>query len=145
MGLDIGRARTGVSLSSPGQGLATPLVVLPTEPLLTLGRRLAADFRKVGTAPAELAGLVAGLPLEKTGREGPAAVWTRQAAEICRSDLGKALGRPDLALEFVDERFSSRAQEQLGKELGFSRRQRSQHSDAWAATAILQSWLDRLS
>jgi putative Holliday junction resolvase len=142
-GVDLGRVRTGLSVSDPGQQLASPVAVLATEPLLTLGARMAQALDAGGYEPACLAGLVAGLPLEKSGREGAAAAWVREAGEICRHACAAAIGNPGLPLEFVDERFTTRAQERLGKELGFSRRKRSERSDAWAAAAILQSWLDR--
>lgn len=144
-GLDLGRVRTGLSISDPGRCLASPVAVLQTEPLGSLGTRIAQALAADGIEPGSLAGLVAGLPLEKSGREGPSAAWVRQAAESARGALAAAVGRPDLPLEFLDERFSSRAQEALGRELGFNRKERSQRSDAWAAAAILQSWLDRLS
>lgn len=125
--------------------IATPLAGLPTQPLETLPLRIATALRGAGVDLAGLAGLAVGLPVEKSGREGEAAVWVRSCAEACLAALAGDSCPAGLRLEFVDERFTTRASEQLGKELGFDRKQRSRLSDAWAATSILQSWIDRSS
>ena len=88
----------------------------------------------LGDKPA--AALVVGLPLELSGKEGPSA----QAAREIGTVVGAELGCP---VHYVDERFTTAEMHVKRKAAGRSGKQRAKDIDAWAAAAILQSWLER--
>jgi putative Holliday junction resolvase len=144
LGLDFGLRRCGFALSDPGQSLASPLCVLETEPRASLPRRLAAELARKGSAPLELAGLVCGLPLSERGKETDMSARARGAAAELAAQLAALAGEgAGLPIEFIDERFSSREMNARGAELGIGSRERRSRIDAWAATSILQGFLDQ--
>ena len=134
VGIDPGLARCGVAVADPTDTLATPLCVLPTEPRETLAGRLA---KALGHRWAK--GLVVGLPLNQRGGEGEAAHQARRIGELLAEGLG-------LDAVYIDERYSSREAAVLRREaLGGTKRAKRQHEriDLYAATAILQAFLDQ--
>ncbi|MBN2081264.1 Holliday junction resolvase RuvX [bacterium] len=129
--LDTGNVRCGLAVADASATLASPLAVIPTEPRDTLGAR-------IGTALADrqARGLIVGLPLELSGREGPSAQLARE--------LGAAVGRA-LGCEviYLDERFTTAEMHVRRREAGVSGLKRRHDIDAWAAATILQGFLDR--
>jgi putative Holliday junction resolvase len=111
--------------------LASPLAVVPTQPLASLGHRVAAQIG--GRRPV---GIIVGLPLDQRGQEADSA----RAARLIAETLEQALGLP---VTFVDERFTTAEMAARRREAGRSRKQQRVDIDAWAAAAILQAWLDR--
>jgi putative holliday junction resolvase len=143
LGLDFGRARTGLAVSDPGRILATPLCVLQTEPQTTLAERLGVALQAARIEQGEIGGIAVGLPIEERGKEGESARWVRDAAARLCDALAASWEREEpIRLAFVDERYTTKVQDRLGRELGFGRKQRQTRIDAWAAVAILQSWID---
>ena len=130
LALDIGEARVGVAVSDPGERVASPVCVLPTEEVLSGAR----PFRRVlDDWEPEL--LLCGLPFTLTGAEGPQAVRVRKAAKR----VGAAC---DLPVEFSDERLSSREAKRILREKGMTEKEMRGKIDMIAASLFLQSWLD---
>lgn len=130
MALDIGRVRCGIAISDPGERVASPLCVLPTQDVLAMApsfRRLLEDW--------EPDVLLSGLPYTMAGQEGPQAGRIREAAQAIA-------GRCSLPLEFADERLSSSAAKRSLREKGLSERDMRGKVDMIAASLFLQSWLD---
>jgi putative Holliday junction resolvase len=130
IGLDTGRKRCGLARADGSLTLASPAGVVETAPRGSLGERISAqlDQSRVGL-------IVAGLPLDQHGNEGPACEFARELAGEVAAGLG-------CSLEFVDERFTTAFAERGRREAGREGR-RVADVDAWAAAAILQAWLDR--
>lgn len=128
LGIDHGTKRIGLAAGTTEEGIASPLTVIPAEPLqeaFAKIRRLAADYRAEG--------VVVGWPLNMDDTAGPQADLARQMA--CR--LGEATG---LDVRLWDERLSSFAAD---KALAgnYTRRKRKARRDAVAAAAMLTDFL----
>lgn len=135
MGLDVGDRRIGVALGDPTGLLATPLTTVdrleaqPSEfdEILRLAREHGVET------------IVVGIPITLSGRAG-------RQARLVRDFISDLSTRTDLALETIDERYSTvQAQRMLNQ----SERRRSADRerergrvDASAAAVILQSYLD---
>ncbi len=131
LGVDWGERRIGLALSDESQTLA--------QPLATLTRRAGKRFpmqKLVALLDAHgVVGIVVGLPLDAAAAEGPAAAAARTLAD----DIARRSGRP---VELWDERLSTARVLQVVRELGGSTRGRKADVDAWAATLLLQHYLD---
>ena len=125
LGVDWGRARTGVSISDETGRLARPL-----ETVASLSRGKAAG--EIGRiAVREGAGeIVVGLPLNMDGTEGPSARSARAFAGVLEAVM-------KLPVFLWDERSSTREGERLAREAG-----RPVDGDQAAACVTLQRFLD---
>ena len=130
LGLDTGRRRCGLARADGSLTLASPAGVVETEPRPGLAKRIADQL-----AGHRITLIVAGLPLDHHGNEGPACEFARELAGEIAAGLG-------CELEFVDERFTTVIAERSRRDSG-KRGRRIPDVDAWAAAAILQAWLDR--
>jgi putative holliday junction resolvase len=133
--LDIGSKRIGVAATDPlgwtAQGIAT------------LERRGdAKDFEAIGAycreRDAEL--ILLGLPLDAEGEVGAAAARVKAFAER----LAKALAAAgvEAAIDFWDERYSTKAAEERLISADVSRKRRREVIDKMAAVAILEDYLE---
>lgn len=130
LALDIGEVRCGIAVSDPGERVATPVAVLPTQEVLSAAR----PFREVlDEWEPEL--LLCGLPYTLSGEEGPQAERIRTAAER----IADACGLP---YELTDERLSSKEAKRILRETGSSEKQMRGKIDMVAASLFLQAWLD---
>jgi putative Holliday junction resolvase len=151
LGFDAGAARCGLAVAPAGEAgmpvIATALSVVATEPQTALAQRVQAALG----ARTSVA-LIAGLPLDERGAEGPAARLARALAERLAAEL-------NVPVHFVDERFSTAAalaarrnvmgvdaagtrREAGGKARHVSARELRVDIDAQVAAELLQSWLD---
>jgi RNase H-fold protein (predicted Holliday junction resolvase) len=174
LALDAGSVRCGLAIApastSGGGGLpasapaiAVPLGVVPTEPQTGLARRV---LELLGPRVPVL--LIAGLPLDKRGQDGPAAELARKLATVLADGLAALLRRQGsrtnegpLPVEFIDERFSTAAAlsarrglyeaKQDARRAAAQRENRREHIpamklrehiDAQVAAELLQGWLD---
>ena len=128
LGIDYGTKRVGVAISDPLGMTAQPLEVISASAARTEIARLAADY--------DVERIVVGLPVGLSGTEGPAAAAARAFAEELRESSG-------IAVEMVDERFSTSTAERTMKQAGVAGRRRRHLVDKVAATVILQDFLDR--
>ena len=131
LALDIGDKRIGLASGNDVARLARPLRIL-------IRRSKNEDFEAIARAAKEVEAdeLLAGLPLNMNGSEGPQAKRVRTYAERLRRRL-------DMPMRFHDERLSSFVADQILAQKP-RKKARKVPNDAIAAAAILQSFLDQL-
>ena len=134
LGLDSGEKTIGVAVCDEEQVVATPLRTLPRRG----GKR---DVEAVAQVLAETGarGVVLGLPLELSGREGDAARRVRALG----TQLDKGLDGVNVV--YWDERFSTVEAERVLLEADMSRKKRKKVVNHVAACLILQGYLDHLA
>ena len=126
LGIDLGKARTGVAICDRGELLASPLTVVNEHNRERLAA-LAQENR------AEL--LTVGLPRNMDGTEGESAKNAREIGAL----LEEAAGLP---VAFVDERGTTVTAHGYLNETNTRGKRRKAVVDAVAATVILQNYLD---
>jgi len=131
LALDVGGRRLGLAVSDPTGTLASPLVTLERTTPKADAAALAALAAEHGATT-----VVAGLPIDLAGREGPAA----EAVRAYLDDLAARL--PGLAFELVDERMTTVVADRALAASGVPGRRRRAVIDQVAASVFLQSWLD---
>lgn len=133
MGIDFGRKRIGVALSDPTGTLASPHDVVRRRP----GKRMPLKALERIARTHEVGRLVAGLPLELSGKENTWCDEVREAGD----ELARRL---DVPVAYVDERMTSVRAERKVRTSGLprSKREEKERVDAGAAALILQAWLD---
>ncbi len=130
LGVDHGKVRVGLAVSDAGRIIASPLQ--------TYTRRrpdLDAEFFKALVKKEAIVGLVVGLPLHLSGREGEQA----QLARTFGRWLSEQTGLPCV---FWDERFSTREAESALWDAGLTHKKRKARRDRVAAQMFLQHYLD---
>jgi putative Holliday junction resolvase len=133
LGLDVGQMTIGLAISDSSLKVASPVATLKRG-------KFAADAAKLSKLIADecVGGLVLGLPIEMSGREGPRCQSVRQFGQNLLERIG-------LPLAFWDERLSTAAVERLlVREADMSRRRRKEVVDKMAAAYILQGALDAM-
>jgi putative Holliday junction resolvase len=129
MGIDIGEKRIGIAVSDSlgytAQGVETYARTGDGD-----AAYIAAKMKELGASM-----VVAGLPLNMNGSEGPAVQNVREFA----SQLN-ALG---VEVDFQDERLTTVSAERMLIEADVSRKKRRQVVDKLAAVYILRAYLDR--
>jgi putative Holliday junction resolvase len=139
LGIDVGTVRVGVAVCDPDCILATPLVTLPRDAAPD-GDGPPTDMASIARIVAErnIVGVVVGLPVTLAGKEGPAAILSRQYADR----LAKVIDPVPVSL--ADERMSTVAAARRLSERGVRGRRQRAVVDQAAAVEILQGWLDAL-
>ena len=130
LGVDLGKARTGVAVCDKSELLASPVEVVNEhnrERLLERVAQLAKDRR------AEQ--IVVGLPRNMDGSEGESA----QNARAFGAELSEKTGLP---IDFSDERGTTITAHGFLNETNTRGKRRKATVDAVAATIILQDYLD---
>jgi len=130
LGLDVGTKTIGAALSDTRLVIATPLE--------TIRRRRWPDDAAALLALVDrhdVGGLVVGLPLTLSGRDGPRAQSVRQFAR-------NLLALRDLPLALWDERLSTAAVTREMIAADMTRKRRAEIVDRVAAAYILQGFLD---
>jgi putative Holliday junction resolvase len=129
LGIDPGDARIGVARSDPTGFLATPVETV---------KRGRGDLARIAAilAEHEAVEVVMGLPRSLNGREGPAAVKTRE--------FGVRLARSvaPVPVRLVDERLTTVSAEAMLRDRGRKGTARRAVVDQAAAVLILQHALD---
>jgi putative Holliday junction resolvase len=132
-GLDVGAKTIGLALSDVTWAVASPVRTLARS-----GFSKDVEALRVLVHELEVGGIVIGLPVEMTGREGPRCQSVRQFARNLESALR-------LPTAFWDERLSTAAVERfLIDEADLSRGRRRAVIDRAAAAWILQGALDAM-
>jgi putative Holliday junction resolvase len=129
--IDFGIKRVGLAVSDFQQKIALPLTTVPGGKLVLLNIEKALGHRL-----AQIERFIVGYPLLLSGKRGSMA----SLVETFASQLEQHFHLP---VELVDERLSSQGAERLMKTVGLSRKQRAQHTDATAASLLLQTYLDK--
>ena len=131
LGIDLGKARTGVAICDKGELLASPLTVVTEYHREQLVEKLSALAKE---NKAEL--LAMGLPRNMDGSEGESAQNAREIGAL----LEEATGLP---VEFVDERGTTITAHGYLNEINTRGKKRKAVVDAVAATVILEDCLRR--
>lgn len=142
IGLDIGKARTGVAVSIPGTSFAAPLgtAAARTADEIAIGvKHLVEAAVNDGRLESEtrFTGLVCGLPLAASGGESGATCFVRETAAKIAEIL-------ELPIFFVDERYTTRRMQSADRESGRSAKKGKENIDARAAAEILESYLQAM-
>lgn len=130
LGVDLGKARTGMAVCDQAEMLATPLCVIAEhnqEKLVTAIANQAAE-RKVQA-------IAVGLPRNMDGSEGESAKNARETGKLLEEKTG-------LPVYFVDERGTTITAHGYLNETNTRGKKRKAAVDAVAATVILQNYLD---
>ncbi len=130
LGVDFGARRIGLAVSDADRRIASPLTVFHRRSLQEDERY----FRQL-VDDEQISGIVLGLPVHGSGREGQKA----KEARTFGTWLGGITGLPVI---FWDERFTTVEAEQFLQEAGLSPKQRKLRRDIVAAQILLQSYLD---
>lgn len=130
LGIDLGKARTGVAVCDQGELLASPLTVIQErnrerliEQIVLLAKERHAEIFAVG------------LPRNMDGSEGESAQNAREIGEKLKEISG-------LPVDFVDERGTTVTAHGYLNETNTRGKRRKAVVDAVAATVILQNYLD---
>lgn len=128
MCVDIGEKRIGIAVSD--------LLGITAQGIETFNRKGEDDAKYISDKAKELGAsmIIAGLPLNMNGTEGPAVEKVR----LFMSEV-EALGNK---IAFQDERMTTISAERTLLEADMSRKKRRQVIDKLAAVYILQSYLD---
>ncbi|HOF17562.1 MAG TPA: Holliday junction resolvase RuvX [Phycisphaerae bacterium] len=128
IGIDHGTKRIGLAAGDTAGGIATPLDVIPAEPLDQAIRKILQRAEEYHAT-----GIVVGWPLNMDDTEGPQGKLVREVAAKIESATG-------LDVRLWDERLSSfQADQALAGKL--TRKKKKARQDAVAAAAILQDFL----
>lgn len=130
LGVDLGKARTGLAICDKAEMLATPLAVIHEHNREKLIQKIAETAVE---NKAEL--FVVGLPRNMDGSEGQSAVQAREIGTL----LAEATGIP---VEYRDERGTTLTAHKYLNATNTRGKKRKQAVDAVAATVILQNHLD---
>jgi putative Holliday junction resolvase len=134
LGVDLGERRIGLAVSDSQGVLASPYATLERTGDADRDRdALVATVEEVGAGV-----VVVGLPLELSGRRGPAATAAVREA----SALEAALAEREIAVETFDERLTTVSAERALADAGRTGRARRRVIDQQAAAVMLQAWLD---
>ena len=132
LAIDYGERRIGLAISDPTGTIASPAGVI----VRRVGKRppIAEIIRRAEALEAR--GFVMGLPLDGNGDETPRSTEARRIAlEITK--------RTGLAVDLMDERYTTAAALRAVREMGGSTKGRKGDVDALAATVLLQHALRR--
>ena len=131
LGIDLGKARTGVAICDKGELLASPLTVVTEYHREQLVEKLAVLAKE---NKAEL--LAVGLPRNMDGSEGESAQNAREIGALLEEVTG-------LPVEFVDERGTTITAHGYLNATNTRGKKRKAVVDAVAATVILEDCLRR--
>ncbi len=131
MAIDYGGKRTGIAVSDPLQIIATGLTTIDTPKLI--------PFLKQYFSAEQVEKLIIGMPLNWDESDTHATPLVRKAIDSIRKTF------PNMAIETVDERFTSKMAKQAMLEMGLRKKQRQDKKlvDEIAATILLQEYLQR--
>jgi len=130
LGLDIGEKKIGVAISDDSQTLASPLCVLDNkESICSLLKKIC---KEIGVLL-----VVVGRPRNMNGSLGFQAEKVRQITEKCFSKL-------NVSFTFEDETGTTKLAKEKMKKEKMKPREIKEKIDSYAATIILQSYLNSL-
>lgn len=130
--IDIGTKTIGLAVSDRSLAFAHPRPVIMRRKFTIDAETLLAALAKDGVSV-----LVAGLPINMDGSQGP-------RAQASRAFVRNLQRLSDMPMAFWDERLSTVAAERALLEMDVSRGKRGERIDSAAAAFILQGVLDRL-
>ncbi len=131
MALDIGGKRTGIAETDPLQLIATGLTTVETNELI--------DFLKSLVLRSEVETIVVGDPIQMDGTASESSTIVNEQIGRLRSSF------PDVNIERMDERFTSKLASQAMYMSGLKKKKRQEKVlvDEVSATILLQDYLTR--
>lgn len=133
LGLDIGSKRIGIAVSDRLRFIATPFTTLhrsyPIKDIANI-MHIIVDFACVG--------IVIGMPIELSGRDG-------KACKIIEEFTEHIASQTTIPIMFFDERMSSAAVQRSLRLTSMTRKRREQVDDKMAASYILQNAMDLIN
>ena len=132
LAIDLGTKRTGLAVTDPLVIVASPLETIPTHKLL--------EYLKDYTNKEEVSTIVLGWPKSLDGTD----TNMTQPVMAMEKKLKKIF--PEIKVELVDERFTSKMAMQSMISMGSKkkdRREKAGNLDKISAAIILQTYLDR--
>lgn len=131
--IDYGRKRVGLAVTDALKLFATPLGTVPTHELT--------GYLKKYLGENDVECVVVGEPRDMKNRASESETYIIPFLKILRS------GFPDLCIERVDERFTSKMAASAIREAGLKKKDRRNKAlvDSVSATIILQSYLDTIT
>jgi len=130
LGVDFGTVRIGLAVTDAERIIASPLEVRERK-----GPGADAAYFQALVEREQIGGIVVGLPLHTSGREGLKAEEARAFGEWLK-------GVTALSVAYADERFSTAFAESALWSAGLTHKKRKQRRDAVAAQVMLQSFLE---
>ncbi|RPH32103.1 MAG: Holliday junction resolvase RuvX [Bacteroidales bacterium] len=133
LALDIGRKRTGVAVTDPLKIIANGLSTIPTETII--------DFLTRYFTKESVEIVVVGMPKQLNNQPSEAVKYVQPVINRIRKVF------PNLQLELVDERYTSKMAFQTMIDGGLSKKDRQNKAlvDTISATIILQSYMESKS
>jgi putative holliday junction resolvase len=131
LAIDYGLKRCGIAVTDPLQIIASGLTTVETPKLM--------KFVKEYTATEAVERVIIGLPLNLDDSDTDATPLVRKFIEAFKKHL------PQIPIEEVDERFSSKQASQSIAQMGLKKkdRQKKELVDEIAATLLLQEYLSK--
>lgn len=130
LGIDLGKARTGIAICDPGEMLASPLCVLHEHNRERLLEKIG-EFSQEHRAEQ----IALGLPKNMDGSEGESAQNAREFGRLLQEKTG-------LPVAFVDERGTTVTAHGYLNQNDVRGKKRKAVVDSVAAVIILQNYLD---
>lgn len=131
IGIDLGKARTGLSICDKAEMLAVPLCVLTER---NRERLVELVYSKAKDAGAQV--VVIGLPRNMDGTEGESAKSAREFGALFSEKSG-------IEIDYIDERGTTITAHGYLNDTNVRGKKRKQTVDSVAATVILQNYLDK--
>lgn len=130
LAIDYGRKRCGLAVTDPLQIIANALETVPTHTLM--------DFLKTYLATNEVDAVVIGMPRQMNGEPSQSFTYIEPFSRRLRKEF------PDLKIEWMDERFTSKLAmaAMIAGGVKKSKRQDKGLVDRVSAAIILQGYLD---
>jgi len=131
--LDYGRKRVGIAVTDPLKIIANSLKTVETDKLM--------DFLKDYFSKEQIDGMVMGLPKQMNNQPSQSMPFIEEFVTKFKIQF------PDIAVYYVDERFTSKMAVQAMVQGGVKKKDRQDKAliDSVSATIILQSYLESLS
>ena len=132
LSIDYGGKRTGIAVTDPFQIIATGLTTIDTKDFI--------KFLKEYTAREEVERFIIGMPLNMDDTPTHATPLVQNAIKQLQKHF------PQIPLETVDERYTSKMAKDAMLEMGLKKKQRRDKKlvDEIAATIMLQEYMNRL-
>jgi putative Holliday junction resolvase len=132
MCIDYGGKRTGIAVTDPLQIIASGLTTIETSKLIS--------FLKAYISKEVVERILIGMPLNLDDTPTHATPLVQKAIQQLRKNF------PQIPVEEIDERFSSKLAKQAMLDMGMKKKQRRDKKlvDEIAATILLQEYMERL-
>ncbi len=133
LGIDYGKKRIGISISSTVAHMALPLTTIEHQGSIPKAMML---LKKKVLELKDIEEFALGWPLLMNGEESPMCKEVMQFKSLLEATF-------KMPVHLVDERLTTRMAEESYKSIGMSRKDRTAHIDQAAAVGILNTFLEK--